>query len=170
MGIALPNGGSGNLPKLPASLKQLKLHSNSFLTIPPQICSSTLIKLENLDLSSNSLAHIPQEIKFLSSLVELNLDFNSIPSLPEEVGELKKLKVLSLRGNGMNGATQPQPLPASLFSETQLIDLNLHENIMKNSQLMDYEGFSAFLERRKKVKTKDIMGGALTDLDTCGLR
>jgi len=169
-GQVLSNQTQSSFPELPASLKELKLPSNSFLSIPPQICSANLTKLENLDLSNNSLAHVPPEIKFLKSLVDLNLDNNSIPSLPNEIGELKKLKVLSLRSNGMNGTTSPQPLPPSLFSDTQLIDLNLHENVMTNSQLMDYDGFSDFLERRRKVKTKNIAGGALTDLDTCGLR
>jgi len=113
---------------------------------------------------------VPSAIRVLVGLVELNLDNNTIPSLPTEIGELKKLKVLSLRSNGMDGATKPQPLPPSLFADTQLIDLNLHENNMRNTQLMDFTGFDAFLERRKKVKSVGITGGALIDLDTCGLR
>jgi len=162
------------LPALPVSLRQLKLDNNSFSSIPMQICNSSLVKLEKLDVSMNNLASIPPEISNLVSLIELNLDQNSIVSLPEELGELHKLKVLSLKNNQFVGgssfsAQNPQPLPAVLFSKTPLIDLNLHGNKMTYKQLTEFDGFDDFLDRRKKVKSKDLYGGALTDFDVCGL-
>lgn len=163
------------LPKLPVLLKQLKLDNNSFSSVPLQVCSPSLVKLEKLDLSNNNLAAIPGDIANLISLEELNLDRNAIVSLPEEIGKLKKLKALSLQHNRIQvhstifSAQNPQPLPAVLFTETPVIDLNLHGNRLTSTQLNEFDGFATFLERRKQVKTKNVYGGALTNLDVCGL-
>ena len=163
------------LPSLPTSIKQLKLDNNHFSSLPPQICNPSLLKLEKLDLSFNLLATLPPGIAYLSSLVDINMDSNCIVSLPEEIGELKKLKALSLRNNHIQIQTSvfsvrnPQPIPSVLFTETPIIDLNLHGNKMTNTQLNEFEGFQAYLERRQKVKNKNIYGGALTDLNVCGL-
>lgn len=164
-----------SFPSLPPALKQLKLDSNHFDSVPIQICNPALVKLEKLDLSHNNLAAIPSEIANLSALTELNLDGNSIVSLPEEVGKLVALKALSLQHNQIRvqstsfSAAKPQPLPAVLFSATPLIDLNLRGNRLTNTQLNEFDGFDKFLERRQNVKSKNIYGGALTDLGVCGL-
>jgi Leucine-rich repeat (LRR) protein len=162
---------SESLPELPASLKQINLSSNDFLTIPKQLCSAALTKLEKVDLSSNELAEIPPEIANLVNLHDLNLDHNAIASLPDEIGKLKKLKALSLRHNRLrvtstvfNGTTNRQPIPRTLFVDTLLIDLNLHGNAMTNTQMNQFDGFQEFLDRRQKVKSK-----TLTNLDVCGL-
>ena len=111
-----------------------------------------------------------------AKLVELNLDNNVIVSLPNEIGQLKKLKALSLKNNYIQvkstnfSESNPQPLPASLFASTLLIDLNLHGNKLTSTQLNEFEGFDAFLERRKKVKTKNLYGGAMVDMSVCGLK
>ena len=133
-----------SFPTLPSTLKQLKLDSNHFESIPIQICDPILIKLEKIDLSRNNLAVIPPEIVNLSSLTELNLDCNCIVSLPEEVGKLSKLKALSLQQNQIQvnstsfSASKPQPLPAALFTATPLIDLNLRGNHLTNTQLVRF--------------------------------
>mmetsp|Transcript_25179 Transcript_25179/g.35480 ORF Transcript_25179/g.35480 Transcript_25179/m.35480 type:complete len:301 (-) Transcript_25179:46-948(-) len=167
---------SNIVPELPPSLKQLKLDRNHLSSIPRQVVSVKLRKLEKIDLSGNNLAAIPVEISNLIALTELNLDNNAIVSLPDSIGALKKLKVLSLKNNNIhvtNGvvysASNPQPLPRSLFADTPVIDLNLHGNRMTSTQLNDFDGYPEFLERRQKVKSKDIYGGALTNLDVCGL-
>ena len=160
---------------LPKSLKQLKLNANFLSSVPRSILSSSLVKLEKLDMSSNQLASVPAEISNLKNLMELNLDDNTIVSLPEAVGSLLKLKVLSLRNNHISvhstkwSDKNPQPLPETLFANTPLIDLNLHGNPMTNTQLNTFEGYDKFLERRQKVKTAAIVGGALTSLTVCGL-
>jgi Leucine-rich repeat (LRR) protein len=162
-------------PALPVGLKQLKLDSNFFSSVPRTVVSAQLTKLEKLDLSKNQLAAVPAEISNLKQLMELNLDDNVIVSLPDTVGELKNLKQLSLRNNHISvhsttfSDTNPQPLPALLFTDTPLIDLNLHGNPMTNTQLNMMEGYDTFLDRRQKVKKTAITGGALTDLDVCGL-
>jgi Leucine-rich repeat (LRR) protein len=103
------------------------------------------------------------------------LDSNVIVSLREELGRLTKLKTLSLKNNYIQvkstnfSASNPQPIPASVFENTLLIDLNLHGNKLSSTQLNEFEGFEAFLERRKKVKSKNLYGGALVDMSVCGL-
>jgi Leucine-rich repeat (LRR) protein len=159
-----------SLPELPVALKQLNLSSNFFSNVPRSVVSVTLIKLKKLDLSSNQLATVPEEIANIKTLEELRLDSNMIVLLPEAIGRLTKLKVLSLRDNqlevaGTNDTTNPQPLPKSLFTDTLLIDLNLHGNRrLTNTQLNQFEGYQDFLERRQKVKSK-----TMTNFDVCGL-
>lgn len=158
------------MPVLP-SLKTLKLNNNGFRSVPPQVYSPLLIHLEILDLSRNHLEQIPPEIQHLVALQQLNLDHNSLISVPSEIGTLKKLKSLSLQYNQIRvlSSKTTQPLPESLFTNTVLIDLNLTGNPMTNTQLNEFQGFPIFLERRQKLKSKNIYGGALTDLSVCGL-
>jgi Leucine-rich repeat (LRR) protein len=158
------------LPELPPSLKQLNLSSNFLSHLPKSLFSPRLVKLEKLDLSSNHLAVLPPEVKHLVNLQELYLDSNAIISLPDEFGAMRKLKVLSLKENQLRVTStlfsdkNPQPLPKSLFTDTVLIDLNLHGNQMTNTLLNQFEGFQDFLDRRQKVKSK-----TMTNLDVCGL-
>jgi Leucine-rich repeat (LRR) protein len=158
------------VPELPPSLRQLNLASNFLSHVPRHVLSPRLIKLEKLDLSGNHLAVAPPEVANLVNLQELNLDNNAIVALPEEIGSMKKLKVLSLRNNQLRVTStifsdkNPQPLPKSLFTDTHLIDLNLHGNQMTNTELNQFEGFQDFLDRRQKVKSK-----TMSNLDVCGL-
>lgn len=155
-------------PSLPKGLKQIKLSSNSLSIMPQAIF--TLSKLDKLDLSMNQIIEIPEEIANLSStLTELNLDFNLLTRLPNGIGSLTKLKTLSLKGNSIAADKRSQPLPASLFANTPVIDLNLHGNPMTSSQLNDMDGFDEYLKRRQRIKTSTLLGGALTNLDVCGL-
>lgn len=165
------------LPSLSSSLKMIKLDHNHLPSIPKSIYAPELTKLEKIDLSNNQINEIPKEFceNLSSSLTELNLDHNQIASLPRAIGLLVKLKSLSLESNKIVVLStsfdqrNPQPLPEELFVSTPLIDLNLKGNRMTNGQLNEFEGFGAFLERRQKLKSKNIHGGALTDLGMCGL-
>jgi Leucine-rich repeat (LRR) protein len=158
---------------LPLSLKQLKLNANFFSSIPRVVC--TLTKLQKLDLSHNQLASVPPEIANLQALNELSLDDNAIVSLPEEIGSLSKLKSLSLKNNhiqvtgGSFSQQNPQPIPASLFTKTPLIDLNLHGCPMTSTQLNAFDGYATFLKRRETTNTKNIYGGVMANMDVCGL-
>jgi len=159
-----------SIPELPASLKSLNLSSNFLSVVPKHVLSAGMTKLEKLDLSFNHLATVPAEISALVNLKELNLDGNMIVALPDEVGNLKKLKVISLRDNRLRVTStifskkNPQPLPKPLFTDTLLIDLNLHGNQLTNTQVNQFDGFQEFLDRRQKVKSK-----TMTNLDVCGL-
>ena len=169
---------------LPPKLKQLRLNGNEFASIPKQILTpintTTTTTLEKLDMSYNNLAYIPIEIGNLTSLTELLLDNNVITSLPNEMGKLTKLKTLSMRNNyiqlpsksGTNfSSNNPQPIPSSIFINTLLIDLNLHGNKLTSTQLNEFDGFDTFLERRRVVKTKGLIGGAMDgDSTLCGLK
>lgn len=161
---------------MPVSLKVLKLNSNFFSTVPSPIFMLT--KLQKLDLSNNQLATVPSTISKLQALNELNLNNNVIVALPEEIGFLRKLKSLSLKENHISvihanekfhPTRNPQPLPATLFTDTPLIDLNLHGNPMTSTQLNEFDGYSAFLERRQATNTKNIYGGAMANLSVTGL-
>ena len=158
------------LPALPPSIKVVNTSSNHLGSVPRALCSASLTSLERIDLSANSIAAIPVELTLLPNLVDLNLDKNMLASLPNEIGRLKKLKALSLRSNQIQVHStnfhdkNPQPLPASLFTDTLLIDLNLHGNKMTNTTLNQFDGFQVFLDRRQKVKSK-----LITNLDVCGL-
>ena len=168
-------GVSDTVPTLPTSLKQLALDHNFFSSVPRSVVSKTLTKLEKLDLSFNQLAVLPADIGNLLSLEELKADHNMIVSLPDAMGRLAKLKTLSLKGNSISVTStifsprNPQPLPASLFTDTLLIDLNLHGNRLTSTELNQFDGYPVFLKRREKVKTKDLYGGAMTNYDVCGL-
>ena len=78
--------------------------------------------------------------------------------------------MLSLRHNRVGGekVADFQALPAALFTETSVSTLNLEGNPITKPQLLDLDGFSDFLERRKKARHKD-EGGALADHGVCGL-
>ena len=158
------------LPALSPTLKQLNLSANFLSYIPRSLVSGPLNKLEKLDLSMNQLNTVPNEISTLSNLEELRLDSNMISSLPGSIGGLTKLKVLSLRDNKIV-VSKPllekgscQPLPKALFTDTSLIDLNLHGNQLTNTQMNQFEGYQEFLDRRQKVKSK-----TMTNFDVCGL-
>jgi Leucine-rich repeat (LRR) protein len=162
---------------LPKGLKTILLANNALSSIPRPIVAKTMTSLEKLDLSHNNLATVPEEIACLVKLCDLNLDANSIVGLPAAaMGQLRSLKTLSLKdnhiradGTNWNDTTNPQPLPASLFRDTPLIDLNLHGNPLTSTQLNTMEGYDVFLERRREVKFTGILQGAMTDLDACGL-
>jgi Leucine-rich repeat (LRR) protein len=177
LGLNEEDGISGPLPSLPSSLKQLILDQNSFLWIPRSVVAKNLTKLEKLDLSNNRLEVVPDEIKNLIRLEELRLDRNNIAFLPSSMGNLVNLKALSLSYNKLTGPSSnswserhPQPIPPALLTDTALIDLTLTGNALTSTQLnQSFEGFDAFLERRAKVKTKDLYGGAMANYSVCGL-
>lgn len=160
------------IPSLPTTLKQLNLSCNFLSSVPRSVVSTTLNRLEKLDLSSNQLATLPDLICNLQSLEELRLDSNMIVTLPEAIGKLSKLKVLSLRSNQLNLKKSTmsdkndvqQPFPKSLFTDTSLIDLNLHGNRLTNTEMNQLEGYQEFLDRRQKIKSK-----TMSNFDVCGL-
>ena len=165
-----------HLPTLSVKMKTVKMDGNRLTMIPKAIYAPNLTKLESLDLSRNQINIIPEDFcKNLVSLTSLNLDYNLISSLPKEIGLLTKLKSLSIENNKIVvlrtnfDHTYPQPLPSELFKDTSLTDLNLKGNRMTNGQLNEFDGFESFMERRRKIKNKNIHGGALLDTTTCGL-
>ncbi|XP_063534697.1 leucine-rich repeat-containing protein 40-like [Cydia strobilella] len=84
--------------------------------------------LKFLDLSSNAIAAIPPDVKFLQELVTLKLHNNALTSLPEEIGELKNLSNLSLNHNKL------VTLPNSFFRLGELRWLSLAHNQLEKIQ------------------------------------
>ncbi|KAL5008737.1 hypothetical protein ScPMuIL_014318 [Solemya velum] len=80
-------------------------------------------QLTLLNLSNNSLRHLPPEFSCLRGLQELLLKNNFFKTIPESVISLKSLKLLNLRGNCL------QTLPDSVGSlfELQYLDLSLNK-------------------------------------------
>ena len=160
------------LPRLglPPSVTSLSLARNALGEVPASLLTPAMAKLQVLDLSGNRLAAVPPGIGALAGALELLLDANAIEALPPEIAALKKLRVLSLRHNRVGGekVADFQALPAALFTETSVSTLNLEGNPITKPQLLDLDGFSDFLERRKKARHKD-EGGALADHGVCGL-
>lgn len=160
-------------------LEKLDLSFNNLAEVPAEICNlgeQTGVYLVPLPFADTcAITHLIHCCFRIVALTELNLDNNVIVSLREELGQLTKLKTLSLKNNYIQvkstnfSASNPQPIPASVFENTLLIDLNLHGNKLSSTQLNEFEGFEAFLERRKKVKSKNLYGGALVDMSVCGL-
>ena len=124
---------------IPKSLKQVNMSHNMLSKVPPCLYNVGM-KLEKLDVSFNRIISIPAEIFHLKgTLTEINLDNNTLVSLPVEMGMLTKLKSLSLKNNHISknkNKRDPQPLPSTLFTDTPLIDLNLHGNPMTNTELV----------------------------------
>ncbi len=160
-------------PALPPSLKTLSISNNGLYAVPSPVTSPSLVSLKSLDMSGNQLSGLlPQALKVLASLTELNLDNNRLSGLDCGL-VLPTLKSLSLQNNNLtydeHAPSIAQSLPSHLFTESPLQDLTLTGNPLLKRELMEFEGFDAFLSRRQKLKKKDLDGGALTSLSLCGL-
>uniref|UniRef100_A0A182FGB9 Disease resistance R13L4/SHOC-2-like LRR domain-containing protein n=1 Tax=Anopheles albimanus TaxID=7167 RepID=A0A182FGB9_ANOAL len=78
--------------------------------------------LTSLDLSSNTLTLISENIQNLVDLTVLNLQDNALTSLPEGIGALTKLSKLNVARNKL------ADLPESFFGLKELKHLNLSHN------------------------------------------
>ncbi|CAF1052171.1 unnamed protein product [Rotaria sp. Silwood1] len=78
--------------------------------------------LKTLDLSSNSLTTLPNEIETLNYLIVLNIQNNQLTSLPDAIRGLRALEKLVLSQN------QLTILPDGLFYCSSLLTLNLSRN------------------------------------------
>ena len=140
--------------------------------IPEELCKS--VNLEVVDLSFNLIVQIPQEISRLKALQTLNLDSNQLSVVPEALAECVKLKTLSLKNNRIQPKnpidTKSQSIAPSVLETSSICILNLHGNkLLHKLDLMDMTGIDSFMERRKKLKDKEIQGGLHTDSSICGL-
>ncbi|XP_058792286.1 leucine-rich repeat-containing protein 40-like [Phymastichus coffea] len=81
--------------------------------------------LKTLDLSSNSLTKISEDIRRLADLINLDLHCNLLESLPEQVGCLSKLRKFNLSSNKLRG------LPCQFFNLNELRCLDLKSNLIK---------------------------------------
>ena len=128
---------SGNVIKvIPEELKDLSLielllSGNQIKELPAAIGYGAIAdSLKVLDLSRNSLTHLPQSFHLFKSLVQLKLDCNGLQVLPRGFGRLQgSLRFLSISSNKL------VLLPFS-FSRLRLESLDLYGNPFKASGLV----------------------------------
>lgn len=163
---------------LPQSLTILDLNHNHFVSIPANL--SNLINLTELDLSANRLSSTVG-LGRLFNLRKLSLDDNILVEISGDCGLLLKLQILSIKNNKLASVPKPvntdatpttaiQCIPESVFANTAVIKIELGGNVgLIRSDVMNFEGVDAFLERRKGTQDKNLQGGALMDLSLFGI-
>jgi Leucine-rich repeat (LRR) protein len=88
-----------------------------------------LVELQELDLSSNALAELPDAVTGCFQLEVLRVSRNHLTALPERLGRLRNLKFLDASGNALLA------LPESLGNLTRLRSLLLSRNQLKGLPL-----------------------------------
>ena len=161
--------GLGLIGELPTSITQLNLAFNEFNSFPTSIL--TLDKLLVLNISGNRIESLAG-ISHMVNLSDLHIDDNMIVEIPEEVSKLEKLKKISLKRNRIGPkalAFEGQSIHERVLIESNVDSIDLEGNPIKKSDIMNFNGIEAFLERRKRLKEKNLMLGASTDLELFGL-
>lgn len=121
-----------------------------------------LTSLKTLNLSSNQLTALADQLANCSSLQELDASSNNVTNIPAALGALGKLKVLQLDNNNITF------VPAEILQGcSELHTLSLHNNPITPAVLEATEGFSGFDARRRAKYDRAIGGGAL--LNSSGL-
>lgn len=154
---------------LPRTLTHIYLRDNHLRTIPSNF--EVLERIIFLDLSGNRLEEL-RGIEVLVTLQELHLDKNCLRELPDTIGAMIKLTIVSLRDNQIAAGAvsrEGQSLPSELFTRTSLERLDLTNNPLRQAEIMQFDGVSVFLERRRSTKEKALHGGGLVDVSLFGL-
>ncbi|GFZ09516.1 plant intracellular ras group-related LRR 4 [Actinidia rufa] len=130
IGFAFKQNCANQLTSLPATfgrlvrLEELDLSSNHLQMLPESIGS--LISLKKLIVETNNIEEIPHSIGQCSSLRELRADYNRLKALPEAVGRVASLEILSVRYNNV------RQLPTTMSSLSNLRELNVSFNELES--------------------------------------
>jgi internalin A len=118
--LDLSNNQLRNIPNLSSltALRTLKLGDNAFTSIGSWL--GELQSLTELDISVNSLTHLPDELP--EHLLSLNASNNRLSALPESIARLSELKVLKLNNNEL------PKLPAGVATLGALEELCVQDN------------------------------------------
>ncbi|KAL0286707.1 UNVERIFIED_CONTAM: Plant intracellular Ras-group-related LRR protein 4 [Sesamum calycinum] len=101
-------------------LQELNLSSNGLTALPETIGS--LVRLQKLNIETNEIEEIPHSIGRCTSLKELHADYNRLKALPEAVGRIESLEILTLRYNNI------KQLPTTMASLSSLRELDVSFN------------------------------------------
>ena len=104
----------------PLDTKILDLTSNKLTKIPQEI--QYLTQLQVLCLSNNQITEIPEEIQYLTQLHSFDLSDNLITKIPKEIRYLMQLQALFLSDNLI------KEIPQEIKYLTQLQELYLDDN------------------------------------------
>ncbi|GLH09614.1 Leucine-rich repeat protein soc-2 homolog, partial [Gryllus bimaculatus] len=99
-------------------LQILDIHSNCLLKLPDEIV--TLTSLKELNVSTNKLTHLPENIGEMTNLRILNVSNNNLKNIPSSIGRLQFLRVLDLQLN-----KKLLRLPSSLCHAVSLAELHV---------------------------------------------
>ncbi len=145
----LPSG-VGNLTEL----RELDVNTNLLGKLPNEI--GRLRKIQILSLSYNELKRIPYSIGNLTKLEQLRLDNNKLIQLPTEIRMLVNLKLLDLYNNKLNN------IPSGIGKLIQLEELDLRKNHLthlpieivnlKNLHYLYLSGNLLSIREKQKIK------------------
>lgn len=110
------------------SLRSLDLQGNRLNQVSTSIVYT---KLTYLNLSSNNLTRIPDDLCTMVSLVELDLSFNHISALPNNIGKLQNLDKLLMTNNDLT-----MRLPESFQELSSLRELDVRYNKLQNIDVL----------------------------------
>ncbi len=111
-------------------LVELRLAGNNITEFPIGLCYNVITNsLCTLDLSRNSITHIPFQFQHFKNLVTLRIECNQLQLLPRSFGKLSNLRFLFASSNKL------LVLPHS-FSCMKLESLDLFDNPFKASGLV----------------------------------
>ena len=111
----------------PSSLVLLEIHSCKLTRLDNRVLN--LQNLRSLDLSDNSLRHLPADCGKLTQLRELRLDRNELEEFPASLCQSalrRSLQSLSLNANKLSGCA----LPLQFGQLTALINLSVDDNCL----------------------------------------
>lgn len=101
-----------------ATIKVLDLHSNQLTALPDDMGQLTALQVLNVE--RNQLTYLPRSIGNLAQLQTLNVKDNKLKELPDTLGELRSLRTLDISENGIKRL--PQMLAHVRTLETLSLD------------------------------------------------
>ena len=121
-----------SIPDLTGAIEDLSIQSNPQLTTLPKSFGHPE-HLEQVDLSNNALASIPDTIEQYENIVTLNVRGNDFQTLPKSIQGLRRLRQLDISDNPIT------TLPKTFGRFADLEDLRLH-NLDTLIELPDLSG------------------------------
>jgi Leucine-rich repeat (LRR) protein len=137
----------------PSSLRVLDVSENNLCSEQAELILDGASFLSSINISRNSLDHVPRNIVDVVSLRELNLSFNKVTSLASiRVYGLPNLEVLNLSNNRLKEVGHIQPEKSRLrvvdFSNNDLVDVPFQFGFIETLHSLSLQGNSIRLLRQ----------------------